>query len=290
MYIIRRFTVAAGILCAAALAAAGQDKSRDLYYIVNYTIIHCNAEVDLNGVPLTQTRRETAYSVTGADDIGRWLMPGVNVITVTLRPPEGNTGPDDRQLIEISVSTAARGQMSDEGTKIAFLRIPEKEGAPLPASIKQATKKELRFTPASLPPCELWEKARPGKPDDAARAEILALVREYHAAYVIKDRAKLNDMLMFATLEAARSRHVPAEQAREMLKSGLTEMLSEKSFAMEPLRTDRLVLRPIAGGRVMWVTNAGGEAPVRTRQMKDGGYVEFPVYVARIDGKWMIVR
>ncbi len=290
MRIIRRFTIAAIIFCAAALTAAGQDKSENLFYIINYTISHCNALVEINGVPLTRTSRDTAYTATGTADIGRWLIPGANLVTVTLRPPEGKIDPDDRQSIEISVSTAVKGQMSDEGAKIATLRIPEKEGDSFLASIKQPTKKELRFTPAQVPPSELWEKAKPVSLDDAARKEILALVREYHAAYVKKDRVKLNDMLMFATLDAARNRYFSADEAREMLAKGLKEMLADRSFAMEPLRADLIILRPIAGGKVLWVTDSKEEAPVRSKKMKDGGYVEFPVYVARIDGKWVIVR
>jgi len=170
--------IAAIIFCAAALAAAGQDRSENLFYIINYTISHCNAEVNLNGVPITKTHKDTAYTASGTADIGRWLVPGDNVITVVLLPPEGTIDPDDRQSIEITVSTALRGQMSDEGTKIAGLRIPVKEGDASLASIRQLKKKELRFKPARVPPSDLWEKAKPEKLDDAARAEILRLVRD----------------------------------------------------------------------------------------------------------------
>jgi hypothetical protein len=290
MFIIRRCIIAATICCMTVLAASGQDKTKNLFYIVNYSISHCNAEVDLNGVPLTRTEKDNAYTITGTTDVGRWIVTGANVVTVTIRPLEGKPGPDDRQSIEISMSTAVKGQMSDEGTKIATLRIPEKEGDTSLASIKQTVRKELRFTPASVPPSELWSKAKPEKLDDAAREEILKLVRDYHAAYAKKDQMKLYDMLLFATLEASRNRYFSADEAREMLKNGLKEMIADKGFAMEPLKVDLIILKPIAGGRIIWVTDSKNEAPLRSKQMKDGGYVEFPVYVARIDGKWMIVR
>jgi hypothetical protein len=290
MFIIRRCIIAAIICGMTVLAASGQDKAKNLYYIINYTITHCNADVDLNGVPLTRTEKDTAYSITGTTDVGRWIVPGANVITVTIRPPEGKPGPDDRRSIEISMSTAEKGQMSDEGIKIAALRIPEKEGDTSLASIKQTVKKELRFTPASVPPSELWARSKPEKLDDAAREEILRLVRDYHGAYVKKDQAKLYDMLLFATLEASRNRYFTADEAREMLKNGLKEMFADKSFAMEPLKADQIILKPIAGGRVIWVTDARNETPLRSKKMKDGGYMEFPVYAARLDGKWMIVR
>jgi hypothetical protein len=290
MFNIRRCIIAA-IICSMALtAASGQEKSRDLFYIINYTITHCNAEVDLNDVPITRTDKDTAYTITGTSDIGRWLVPGVNIITVTIRPPDGKTDPDDRSSIEISVSTAVRGQMSDAGTKIATLRIPEKEGDTSPASINQTARKELRFSPASVPPSELWNKAKSEKLDDAAREEILRLVKDYHAAYMKKDRVKLYNMLLFATLETARNRYFSADEAREMLKSGLKEMFADKGFAMEPLKTGRIIMKPIAGGRIIWVTDLKNETPVRSKRMKDGGYLEFPVYAARIDGKWTIVR
>jgi hypothetical protein len=284
---IRRCSIALAC-CLALPAVAGQDGA-NLFYIVNYTVLHVNAELDINGVPITRTEKDSAYCVTGTADIGRWIIPGANTITVTIKPAV-KAPPEDRRSIEITVSTAVRGQMSDEGTKIAALRVPEKEGDPSLASIRQETRKELRFTPASAPPSELWSKSKPEKLDDAAREEILRLVKDYHAAYVKKDREKLYDMLLFATLEAARNRYLSADEAKEMLKSGLAEMLSDKNFALVPLQADRLVIKPIAGGRVVWVTDAKNEAPVRTKRMKDGGYVEFPVYAARIDGKWMLVR
>jgi hypothetical protein len=278
------------LACILALPAlAGQD-GKNLFYIINYTILHVNAELEINGVPVTRTDKDSAYCVTGTADAGRWIMPGANIITVTVKPPERAIPPEDRRSIEITVSTAVRGQMSDEGVKIATLSVPEKEGDTSLASIKQEFKKDLRFTPASPPPSELWSKSKPEKLDNAARAEILRLVKDYHAAYVKKDRDKLYDMLLFATLEAARNRYFTADEAIAMLKSGLAEMMSDRNFVMEPLQADRLVMKPIAGGRIIWVTDAKNEAPVRTKRMKDGGYVEYPVYAARIDGKWVLVR
>lgn len=290
MFIIRRCIIAAIICCMTVLAASGQDKTKNLFYIINYTITHCDAEIDLNGVPLSRTEKKTDFTITGTTDVGRWIVPGANVITVTIRPLKGKPDPDDRQSIEISISTAVKGQMSDEGTKIAALRIPEKEGDTSLASIKQTVRKELRFTPPSVPPSELWARSKPEKLDDAAREEILRLVTDYHAAYVKKDQVKLYDMLLFATLEASRNRYFSADEAKEMLKNGLKEMFADKSFAMEPLKADRIILKPVAGGRIVWVTDAGNDAPLKSKKMKDGGYIEFPVYAARIDGKWIIVR
>jgi hypothetical protein len=290
MHILRRCILAAIICLAGALASSGQDTSKNLYYIINYAIHHCNAEVELNGVPVTKTNRDTAYTVTGVADVGMWLVPGANVITVTVRPPEGAVNPEDRHSIEVTVSTALKGQMSDEGTNIATLRLPEKEGGMSPGSVVKTVKKELRFTPGNPPPSELWTKAKPVPLDSAAREAILGLVKDYHAAYVRKDRVRLHDMLLFAALEAARTRYYAEKEARKMLESGLAEMLSDRNFAMEPLKIDRIVMKPIADGRVIRVTDENGDAPVRTKKMNDGGLLEFPVYAARIDGKWMLVR
>jgi hypothetical protein len=290
MSIIRRCCITAVICFIAAFASAGQDEDSQLFYIINYTVSHCNAEIELNGVPLTRTEKEHQYSTTGLADANRWILPGVNTVTVTIRPAEGKPDPDTRPSLTVTMSTAKRGQMSDEGTVIAKLELPKSESDRTLDAVTKPFTRELRFTPAHVPPSELWARIKPEKLDAAAKQEILGLVRDYHAALSKKDTAATEGFFLYAAVESARIRYQSVNEVKTALQKELKKMLATKGFSMVPLDTDRLVFRPVAGGRIVWVTDPAGEAPLRTKELAEGGTMEFPVYVARVEGKWTIVR
>ena len=66
--------------------------------------------------------------------------------------------------------------------------------------------------------------------------------------------------------------------------------LADKNFILLPLDADRLVMRPVADGKLVEVTDRDGREPIRTKEIKDAGSYTFGVYAGYIDGKWMIAR
>lgn len=280
------------ILAAAALAAAAgaKESTEKLYYIMNYTITRSNAEIDLNGVQISRSEKETSYSVSGSADVGVWIHPGANTITVTIRPIEKKAESAFTPSVEISLSTAREGQMSNEGKQFLSLSLQEKDADGSAATMTTPLVKQKTFTPSYIPPSALWDKIKPVTLDTAARKKIIQLVKDYHAAFVRKDATALSSFLLFASTDMARIRHRPEEEIKSKLKETLTEMLAEKGFAMEPLNEGALLLKPVVDDRIICVCDRNGENPVRTKKAPDGGVMSFPVYVSLIDGKWIIVR
>jgi hypothetical protein len=285
-----RFAAALMILAASAVAAVAQDKNEKLFYILNYSISHCDAEIELNGVTMTRSEKKTQYTVTGFSDVGMWISPGANTVTVTIRPIAKQKDLISKPSIELSVSTAKEGQMSNEGIKIMESRIPEKEIDNDLDSIKSPVIKKFSFTPSYIPPSELWGKIKPVKLDAASRKIIKKLVRDYHTAFMKKDVDALYSFLLFASTDVARLRHQPADEVKTKMKTALKEMISEKDFIMAPLDTEKLVMKPVADGRIIQITDRNGEAPVRTKTTKDSGSYSFPVFAGLVDGKWIMVR
>ncbi|OHD63306.1 MAG: hypothetical protein A2176_00260 [Spirochaetes bacterium RBG_13_51_14] len=290
MNAISRSIFITGIIFTVAAGAAAREGDQKLFYVINYAVSQCNAEIEVNGVPITRSEKKHSYSVNGVSDVSMWISTGKNRVTVTIRPAARQKDSGASPSIVISVSTVLQGQMSDEGKKIAELRIPEKNGDDELARIQKTTRKELEFTPQYVPPSELWGKIKQVKLDASSRKHILKLVADYHAALSRKNVDALYGFLLFASLDMARLRHQPVEEVKSKLKDNLREMLSEKGFAMAPLNIGRIILRPVADGRILWVTDPAVESPVRTRKTSDGGTISFPVYVSVIDGKWVIVR
>jgi hypothetical protein len=287
---LHRAIIVGGIIFTAAIAFGEQGKSEKLFYIINYTISRCNVEIELNGVDITRSKKEDSYSLTGVSDVSMWILPGANRLGFNIKPMPPQKDSAFRPGIEVSISTAREGQMTDEGKKIFEYRFPEKDGDESLAGISKPVRKEAVFKPAYIPPSELWNKVKPVKLDDAARKQITDLVKNYHAAFVKKDVDALYDFLLFASMDVARLMHRSVDDVKTKMKGALKEMMADKNFIMVPLNVGKLVLKPVLDDMVIQVTDAAGEAPVRTKGTKDSGSSSFPVYAGFIDGKWIIVR
>ncbi|OHD68972.1 MAG: hypothetical protein A2W19_07040 [Spirochaetes bacterium RBG_16_49_21] len=290
MNAVHRILAATVIILTTAVASGELGTAEKLFYIINYTITRCNAEIELNGITVTGSKKEDSFSVTGFADIGIWIRPGSNRLSVVIKPTPRMKDSVFNPGIEVSISTAREGQMSDEGKKIFEYRFPGKDGGESPADIKKPVRKDVAFKPDYIPPSELWDKIKPVKLDSASRKLIITLVKDYHAAFVRKDADALYNLLLFASMDVARLRHRPVEDVKTKMKGALKEMMTEKNFIMAPLNAGRLVLKPVLDGMVIQVTDTAGEAPVRTKATKDSGSYSFPVYAGFIDGKWIIVR
>jgi hypothetical protein len=278
------------ILTMAAVTAGAGDSKEKLFIIINYSVYHCNAEIELNGVHITKTDKKTAYTVSGFSEAGMWIHPGVNTMTVTIKPLENKVDSSSKPTIEISLSTVKEGQMTNEGEKFMVLRIPEKEGDDLLANITKPVKKEMTFTPKYVPPSEVWTKAREVKLDMEARNQILKITKEYHAALKKKDPEALWLILQFASMDMMKLRHQPVDGLKEKFTKSFKEMMADRNFILLPLNPEKLVMKPVADGKMIYVTDRNGEEVIRTKEIKDSGSYTFPVYAGFIDGKWKIVR
>ncbi len=288
---IARLLLAFAILATAAVTAGAGDSKEKLYVVINYSVYHCHADVELNGVTMTKTDKQSAYTTTGfSTGAGLWIFPGKNTITLHIRPKEKETDPSRKPTIEVSLSTVKEGQMTNEGKKFFELKIPEKEGDARLENVKKAFTIAVNFTPAYVPPSELWEKAKAVSIDAAARREITKLVKDYHAALRKKDADTVWSILQFSSMDSIRIRHQPADNLKTQFNQMFKEMMADKNFNLLPLDAEKLVMKPVAGGKIIQVTDHSGKEPIRTKETKNEGAYTFGVYVGLIDGKWMIAR
>lgn len=285
-----RLILAFAILATTAGTAGAGDNKEKLFVIINYSIYHCNAEIELNGVHMTKTDKKTAYTVSGFSEVGMWIHPGINTMTATIKPMEHKVDSSGKPTIEVSLSTVKEGQMTNEGEKFMVLRIPEKDGDDQLANIEKPAKKEMSFTPKYVPPSEVWNKARKVKLDEEARNQILKITKEYHAALKKKDPEALWSILQFASTDMMKLRHQPVDGLKEKFTASFKEMMADKNFILLPLNAEKLVMKPVADGTMIYVTNRNGEEAIRTKEIKDSGSFTFPVYAGFIDGKWKIAR
>lgn len=285
-----RLLLACAFLAAEAVTAGAGDTREKLFIIINYSVYHCNAEIELNGIHITKTDRENAYTVTGFSEVGMWIYPGPNTLAVTVRPLEKKIDSPGKPAIEVSLSTVKEGQMTNEGKKFMELKIPEIESGTMLENVTAPFTKKATFKPSYVPPSELWNRARPAKLDDEARRQIITIIKDYHAALKKKDADAVWNLLRFASTDMMKLRHQPADDLKAQFTKSFREMLADKNFILLPLDADRLVMRPVADGKLVEVTDRDGREPIRTKEIKDAGSYTFGVYAGYIDGKWMIAR
>ncbi len=285
-----RSILAIAILAMAAVAAWAGDNKEKLFIIINYSIYHCNAEIELNGIQVTKSDKNSAYSVTGFSDVGMWIHPGLNTMTVRIKPLEKQIDSSSKPTIEVSLSTAKEGQMSNEGKKFLEVQIPGKKTPSELENIKKLIIKTENFTPAYVPPSDLWTRAKVTKLDAEARKQIASLVKGYYAALRKKDPEAVWTFLQFSSADVVKLRHQPADDLKTRFTASIKELMADKNFILLPLDTAKLVMKPVADGKIIQVTDRDGREPIRTKETKESGSYTFGVYAGNIDGKWIIVR
>jgi len=279
------------VFLAAVVVTDGAGEPMEKHFvIINYSVHHCNAEIELNGIHITETDRDDAYTVTGFSEVGMWIYPGTNTVTVAVKPLEKKIDSSGKPSITVSLSTVREGQMTNEGKIFFELRIPEKEGDNRLDNVKSPFTRSATFKPSYVPPSELWARAKPAKLDDEARRQITGIIRDYHAALQKKDANAVWDLLRFASTDMMKLRHQSTDDLKTKFMQSFKEMLAERDFILLPLDADNLVMRPVADGKLVEVTDRNGREPIRTKEIKNAGSFTFGVYAGYIDGKWMIAR
>lgn len=270
------------------MAGEKADTGNEFFYILNYRLSAADASIELNGVPMTKTNKKYNYSNSGFSDVGIWITPGTNKIAITIRSMNKKENPG----AEFSISIAKKGQMTNEGTKIVEFLLPEKsdDDAAALAKIKFPFKKELSFTPDYPPPSELWSRATVVPLNADARKKITNLVKDLHQAMIKKDADRVYALFKFKEADVSRLRHDTVDESGVKFKEQIKSLLGMKGLIIEPLNAGKISFKPLAGGKIIWVTDGTTRSPVRSRENKELGTLEFPLYVSFIDGAWVIVR
>lgn len=133
-----------------------------------------------------------------------------------------------------------------------------------------------------------WETAPVFQPAGEDPAEIRVLVEKLWRAVAFRDADAVVHLTKEKTRELAVALGVNAGELESDQASYLVSLFTSPNWTIAPLEQDGLVLEPAARGRLVEIRTVDGEAPIRGG---DGAraFVLRPM-VARIDGRWRIVR
>ena len=233
-------------------------------YMLHLTASNSSGSIILNGITIASHKASKAPT-TSKISLTPWLQNGQNRLTLTTTSP----GPKPASKKEPSLMAELEEQQPGQKTKISPL-----------LEIKGAGTKTAAFTAENLPKWQ-WQN---GQATLHNPEEIKKAIKRLHQAYKAKDTE------LIRKIEAPLFQDMHRLTGREGLERRVyrNEIISKGK--LEPLRALRIT--PFANGKVIRVTNADGEAPVRIYYRYGGGgkVILTGKYWSKINGEWHVVR
>ncbi len=233
-------------------------------------------DAGVNDAPLARLRGERRSSLRLPVDW--WLLADNNRLTVRVSPLDDGEAPPRLEV-------AIRDAEERHAPSVTFgWSLPEaQEFEPFEVA--------LPFVPLAVPAVRLWSLAEEvATLEDQDVLAIRALARSLVDAVAARRIDDVVAMLEFRVGELAIAVDRSLDWMREATRENLSEILLAMDFVLRPVDLAQLRLTPCGDGRVFHVTTVEGFELIAA-EADDG---ELPpgmqVYVARVDGHWVIAR
>lgn len=257
--------------------------------------IGCEAEAWLNGVSLA---RADAARPRALVPIHEYTLAGANRLELVVWPHAVTAQPEDlppplRLKADGAATASARillprmGNTVDESTSRSLAEIvwapPAGESFEPPVQLSQ----ELQL-PVSFPRWR-WLDAPPVEVTPALRAQSAALVRQFGQEIAAGDLGNFFNATRLRSEELAVAYQRPQEAVAAQLRERLQALGSARAAWVE-VEPDELVLRRLAGGRLLELLGTDGQPALRTEPDETGTVHAFPLRVAAVEGRLYVLR
>lgn len=253
-----------------------------LLYVVELMFAGVHVRVQVNGVEVVHD--ESAASKTIGARINPYVVEGENRLAVALRLPPADTPADPDFAVRLLRGVHGRdpgplGRMLDQAWNAAT--------DPLVPGVWKVVLNQPWTAPVAFGRWT-WQDAPAAPPGPADRQDLLAEVAALHAAVVRRDGKALLDAHRLQHAELARAMGTTTAEFDADLAEALSTMFAASDFQVAPVEVRRLLLEPLAGGRLVSVRKPDGSGPV---QATGGGEMLhlMPVYT-QLGGRWLIAR
>lgn len=238
------------------------------------------AEARINDIPVD--RDPTGVPRISQNALNHWLIEGENRLSVSL----GRLDPAsalERYECEVLARDSAIGSASEE--RVVGYRWPGGASLPTWPGREVACLTFHAYLGAGR---WRWLDAGSGPIAESDRLRLLARVAELHRATSARQLEVVLQQLTTQHQEMARAHGADPDAYRDRQSRTLEAYMSHDRFRLEPLELSRLKLEPRADGRLVFVTDQDGRAPVRG----SAGAVAFqlPSVFSRLEEGWTLVR
>lgn len=244
------------------------------------------AWVTLNGARVFD--ETTGAAKTFQTKVNPYIIEGPNRLTVYLapRPPDASPVGPNPPAFELALVVGEVGVVpGPEGVLLAWRWSP---GAPALEDDVWTPVLDRAFTPRDTFGRWLWQDAPAGAITDDDRGAIVALVRAAHDALVNRDADALVALQRVRNEELGRALDVPPADIARGQREFYREFFASPDWRPDAFDPDALTFTPHAEGRLVSVSDAADEPPVRGAAGDE--VLALPVTVSCVDGDWVIVR
>lgn len=250
-------------------------------YVLNLRSRMVAVRLDINDVPRCDRPGAVASSLSTI--LNPWIVPGPNTLRLSIDWPEGVSYEAGRARVELCLEARPNSPGAAEVRVLAKREWPGSAEEAYPAA------QLIAFDVAEAPPGRLWPNAAPIELTPEAQSTIRQLVTRIHGALAARDVDRSAELLDFRTVDIGQSLHTPHAEARRGQRELLEELLAPDAVhELAPLDPETLELHPVAGGRLIWVTRPDRAAALAIDT--PDGPLGMPLFVARINDQWTIVR
>ena len=252
-------------------------------YVIAVESASLNFEILLNDVPVgpAPDRRP----VNSQRNVNHWIVEGTNVLEVRSGLSSGGDL-EDSSSFQLRLFGGEHDKVPDpKDALIEFVWDPAAQplGEPLATVFTKEFQAEISFGRWR------WQDCPASALTESDKQELVQLIRRAHRALSEKDLGALTELLKLNSAEMARAMDIEEEMLVMGQSQFFKSLFESDGYRLDPLAESALVFTPVAGGRLVKVTQAGGEPLLRGEDGKGGQYASTFMF-GKVAGAWHILR
>ena len=251
--------------------------------VVNYEELQLDVRV--NDMPVPLSKRGQGFSITIINNL---LIGANNTLTVTVKPPHGETHPPPNASMHVDItaypSQDTGNKVEDKGRVLYTSDWKMKSiHMPLP-HVQEQFQTESPSAPLS------WQNAAKLDPAHLDKAGINAQVKRLYDAMQTKNVSETAALLASEVHDQAAGFGLPSAVLEADQREGYQEDFSQPNWHLSPIHYDALEYSLYGGGRVVLVHAGDGRKVFTSTPGKDGSSVAFDLFLSEINGRWVIIK
>ena len=231
-----------------------------------------------------------ADGVVVTDPVDTWIKPEENLLQLELQWPGGRPFATGQAAVEATLFIADPGSESPRPGRV-LARMEWPPHGHVEQEDDYPVRRQVTFQAGPAPATRLWQEAETVTPlAQIDRAEIFGRVAELRQALMTQQPERAYDLLSYRYAEEARAEGKSEARIRAAVLEGYQEMYGFGQLDYAPVEEQHLILRPLSDGKVVHVMRDGYQFAIMALHRPSGTGFCIPVYMARINGQWSIVR
>ena len=255
-------------------------------YVIAIESDQLNFQIFFNDVPVCQAL--SGGTVNSETKVNQWIVEGTNLLEIRLGLPSGS-GPqaqtDNSSSFQLKLFGGEHGRLPDpQDALVEFIWDVSAQplGEPMATVFTKEFQAEISFGRWH------WQDVPPAPLTESDKQELVQLISKIHRALSNEDVSALTELLKLHSEEMARALDIEEEVLIMGQKEFFSSLFESDGWRMEPLEESALVFKPVAGGRLVEVTRAGGLALLRGES--SGGQYAMSFMFGRVAGEWRVLR